>query len=101
MTVLRLLLRDELEANREAIIDWLKANHIEPKHVDPAWISIELYAGEKLIRWKGIKRTTDGRALIDPDNPNQHWTVQLQNRLLVELDLPQTPTPRPRTEPLG
>ncbi|MFE6866024.1 hypothetical protein ACFVFS_05670 [Kitasatospora sp. NPDC057692] len=101
MTVIRVLLREELEANRKAICAWLTANHIDPKHVDPAWISIEIYAGETLIRWKAIKRTIDGRALVDPDNPNQHWTVQLQNRLLVELDLPAPRPPQLRREAIG
>lgn len=101
MTVIRLLLREELDANREAICEWLTANHIDPRHVDPAWISIEIYAGQTLIRWKGIKRTLDGRALVDPDNPNQHWTEPLQNQLIVELDLPPAAPPRPKTETLG
>ncbi|WP_405019565.1 hypothetical protein OHV05_24515 [Kitasatospora sp. NBC_00070] len=97
MTVIRLLYRDELEGNRQVICDWLTANHIDPCDVDPAWVSIETYAGSKIIRWKAIKRTVEGRALVDPDDPNRHWVVECHNSLIVELDLPLSARPAPRT----
>ncbi|MFF7576866.1 hypothetical protein ACFZBE_18050 [Streptomyces sp. NPDC008061] len=88
MTVLRLIQGDELSEHREALCEWLKANDIDPMSVRDRWISIELVAGSRVIRYRAFKVTTDGRRLVDPDDPTEVWSELMSRPLKVDRDLP-------------
>lgn len=89
-TVLALYRSDDIAEHREALCEWIKTNAIDPKGVSDRWISVEEHDGRRVIRYRAMKRTPDGRLLIDPDDPDRAWTEERTAPLLT--DLPDEPS---------
>jgi hypothetical protein len=90
--VLRLIREAEIEANREALCDWLHTNDVDPKHVVDHWLSIERHDDQTVIRYRQYKTTEDGSRLVDPDHDDQAWSEERTAPLRVELGLPPAET---------
>jgi hypothetical protein len=90
--VLRLIREAEIEANRQALCDWLNANSVDPKHVVDHWLSIERDDDQTVIRYQQYRTTEDGSRLVDPDDDSQAWSEELAVPLVVELKLPPAKT---------
>lgn len=85
--VLRLITTAEIEANRQALADWLTAHAVNPADVVPRWLSVELDNGRRLVRYRAYRTTVDGRHLADPNVPDQAWTEE--RTTLIASDPPE------------
>ncbi|MGA5635067.1 hypothetical protein [Streptomyces lydicamycinicus] len=84
-TVLALYRSTDIAEHREALCEWIKVNGIDPKVVSDRWISVEEQGGRRVIRYRALKHTPDGRRLVDPDDPDQAWAEERTAPLLTGL----------------
>lgn len=87
-TVLEVIDRAAIDKHRDALAQWLTANHVDPRTVVPEWLSIELAGEQRLIRYQVFRTTADGMKLTDPRDPDRAWTEDRTAPLLVDLNLP-------------
>lgn len=93
MTVLRLLLADEIALHRIQLCDWMRANNVDPDSVNSTWVSIERDGQEPpVIRYQAFKVNAHGRRMVDPDDGTRVWVEQRTAPLIVPLPELTTPT---------
>lgn len=74
------------EEERVAICEWLTANGIDPKAV-PRYehkLRIVTENGQRAIHYTEYVLTDDGRAQVDPEDPEAVWTRDTSRPCLVD-----------------
>ncbi|MFF1281062.1 hypothetical protein [Streptomyces sp. NPDC058299] len=89
--VLATISAEDIERHREALITWAEANGLDPRNVaQRPGLTIERTGTRTVICYREIQRNDQGLALMDPDTPDQAWTIKRAAPLRLPLpDLEQ------------
>jgi hypothetical protein len=74
------------EEERIAICEWLTANGINPKSVPLADHKLRIVTenGQRAIHYTEYVLTDDGRAQVDPEDPDSAWVREASRPCLVD-----------------